>query len=309
MIPFHRLLHYRFVALWNGSLSRHARHRTMNWIMLIFVIPWMFAFFGGVGLGMGRAAREAPAAPLLLAWIVTGILASEFLLMLVGEIGGFANLLFFSGRGEWLRRAPVSGRRFLLYQVLEGTLVMAAVPTVFLFVAFLCVLIGYKASAAVVLGGVLAFALVRLMPLGLSLVTVWLLAPRTNRETFRWLDAILGLIFGFLMLALWRVNLDPDAMLGLIEGRRVPPIPPILIALFPPAAVGSITSTLLAGGAVPLRTLLLAVTQIVLLVGLPLALADRWLAEGRYPAPPPSGRAHGGAVPPVPSSRCSARTR
>jgi hypothetical protein len=283
MIPFHRLLRYRFIALWNGSLSHHSRHRTMNWVMVVFVIPWMFLFFGGVGVGMGRAARDAPAAPLLLAWIVTGILASEFLLMLVGEVGGFANLLFFSGRGEWLRRAPVSGRRFLLYQVVEGTLVMAAVPTMLLFVVFLCVLVGYKASAAVILGGVLAFALVRLMPLGLSLVTVWLLAPRTSRETFRWLDAILGLLFGFLMLALWRVNLDPDAMLGLIEGRNVPPIPTLLIALFPPAAVGSITSTLLAGGSLPLYTVLLAVTQTALLVGLPLALADRWLAEGRYP--------------------------
>jgi hypothetical protein len=283
MIPFHRLLRYRFIALWNGSLSRQARHRTMNWVMVVFVIPWMFLFFGGVGIGMGRAARDAPAAPLLLAWIVTGILASEFLLMLVGEVGGFANLLFFSGRGEWLRRAPISGHRFLLYQVMEGTLVMAAVPTMFLFVVFLCVLVGYKASVVVILGGVVAFALVRLMPLGLSLVAVWLLAPRTSRETFRWLDAILGLIFGFLMLALWRVNLDPDAMLALIEGRSVPPIPRILIALFPPAAVGSITSTLVAGGALPLYTMLLAVTQTALLVGLPLALTDRWLAEGRYP--------------------------
>ena len=283
MMPFHRLLRYRLIALWNGSLSRRARHRTMNWVMVLFVLPWMFAFFGGVGLGIGRAAREAAQGPLLLAWIVTGLLASEFLLMLVGEVGGFANMLFFSGRGEWLRRAPVSGRRFLLYQVVEGTLVMAAVPTLFLFVVLLCVLAGYEASAAAILGGMAAFALVRLMPLGISLVAVWLLAPRTSRETFRWLDAILGLSLGFLMLALWRVNMDPDLMLRIVEGRSLPPLPPLLVALFPPAAVGSVASALAAGGPVPLHPLLFAALQTMLLLGLPLALADRWLAEGRYP--------------------------
>ncbi len=289
MIPFHRLLGYRFRALWNSSLGGQARHRRLNWGLLLLAVPWSLFFFGGVGYRIGVTARSAPNGPLVMEWVVTGILAAEFLLMLIGEMGGFANLLFFSGQGEWLRRAPIPGRRFLAYQIVEGGLVMAAVPTLFLFAIYVCVLSGYRPGIESVVVGTLGFALIRILPLGVSLVGVWILVPRTDRETFRWLDAVLGILFGFLMLALWRVNIQPDALPRLMQGALLPQLPTYLVALFPPAAVGRISAALISGGPFHAEAWVLVTTQTALLVGLPLALAARMIDEGRFPEPASGG--------------------
>jgi hypothetical protein len=288
MIGFHRLLGYRLKALWNGTLSTQARHRGLNWAMLVFVIPPSLLFFWGAGATMGIEARSMPNGPELMSWLLIGLLAAEFLLMLMGEVGGFANLIFFSARGEWLRRAPITGRRYLYYQIVEGVLVMAAVPTFFLFTIYLSLILGYDASPAALVVGVVTFGLVRLMPLGLSLVMVWALIPRTDRETFRWLDAAFGILFGIFMLALWRLHYQPDTLPRLLEGAFVPEVPKVLVVLFPPAAVGRIVAAVLEGRTFPLETVVLVVTQTALLIGLPLALAGRMIDEGRFPEPAPS---------------------
>ena len=288
MIGFHRLLGYRLKALWNGTLSGQARHRGLNWAMMIFVIPPSLLFFWGAGAAMGIEARSLSNGPELMNWLVVGLLAAEFLLMLMGEVGGFANLIFFSSRGEWLRRAPITGRRYLYYQIVEGVLVMAAVPTFFLFTIYLSLILGYHATPAALVAGVVSFGLVRLMPLGLSLVMVWALIPRTNRETFRWLDAAFGILFGLLMLGLWRLHYQPDTLPRLMEGAYVPEVPQVLVVFFPPAAAGRIVAAVLEGRGIPLETLALVVTQSALLIGLPLALAGRMIDEGRFPEPAPT---------------------
>ncbi len=282
-MPLRRLLAYRFRSLWNATLSRHARNRRLNWVMALFVIPWSFFFFGGVGYGMGLRVRLAGNGALAMTWIATALLAGEFLLMLVGEVGGFANLLFFSGRGVWLRRAPIPGRRFLAYQIIEGSLVMAAVPTLFLLAIYLSVLMGYRPAWSTLVMGLATFGLVRVLPLGVSLVALWILVPRTHRESFRWLDAALGILFGLLMLALWRLEYRPDLMEHVLRGGFLPAVPGYLRILFPPAALGILTGAVLEGGHLPLETLVLALTQAALLIGLPVALAARLIETGRFP--------------------------